>query len=180
MPEEEITSDKGPTLVLSFWPLKNMNYSESVPYQMYEQLELGTDFNMSFGVAKYKTIQESVTLKENDNSLKIDHSSIGKIHFSKMVRKYGFFYKIVANTLGVKPPYHAFLQLKFSAKILDENLPDVSMKLSSEMNSFGYTMSSWVDGELVNLNKVCGFYSASIIPKKEVSIEVPGNIGGHS
>ena len=70
-----ITPSDSPTIVIGFWPLKNTNYSTEIPYQLYEQMELGKDFNLTFGVIDYKTVIESVQLTENHKSGKFKHKS---------------------------------------------------------------------------------------------------------
>ena len=58
--EKYITEKETVTVVVSLWPLKSTNYSGEVPYQVREQWQLNSDFNLSFGVAEYKSIREKI------------------------------------------------------------------------------------------------------------------------
>ena len=170
--EVSITEKESLAAVLILWPLKNMDYTSDKLYQLYEQWELNMDFNLSFGVTEYLTIQEQVKLTiDKDEQLYITHSSIGKIRFDKMFVKYGVAYKISANLIGVKSPYDAFLQIDFSDKIPNEKLPGVNFIASSESNSDGITLSNWKDGQEVYLNKVIGSNEFRFQPKKIIKME---------
>ena len=67
--ERPITQNETVTLVLGFWPLKRMDYPTSVPFQLYEQWKMGQDFKLSFGVVKYRTIQESIHFKSENEDI---------------------------------------------------------------------------------------------------------------
>ena len=63
--ETKVTRTDSPTFVFGFWPLKKTNYSEEIPYMAYEQLELGKDFEVSFGIkAEGEKIVETINLTE--------------------------------------------------------------------------------------------------------------------
>ena len=80
--ETNVEEDDSPTLVFGFWPLKETNYSEEVPYMAYEQLELGKDFEVSFGIEEgYNTI-ERINLTLYNNTLKLSHGNIGEAKFT--------------------------------------------------------------------------------------------------
>ena len=103
-----ITSSDSATIMFGFWPLKNTNYSKEVPYQSYDQWELGKDFNITYGISEYKTVFESIELTENQPHLMINHSEIGEVKFEKLTTKYGFYYRIRSDITRVKPPNKAF------------------------------------------------------------------------
>ena len=87
--EEEVTQNESVTVVIGLWPLKNMNYKDNRSYQSYEQWELGKDFNLTFGVINYRTIQEMILLKDDGEDLRLRHSSVGKVRFNKLVTHWG-------------------------------------------------------------------------------------------
>ena len=100
--ETVVEEDDSPTLVFGFWPLKETNYSKNVPYMAYEQLELGKDFEVSFGIEEgYNTI-EKVNLTLNNDIHRLSHSNIGEVKFTKLITKYGNNYKISANLINVR------------------------------------------------------------------------------
>ena len=102
--EVSITEEESLTAVLILWPPKNMDYPSDKLYQLYEHWELNMDFNLSFGVTEYLTIQEQVKLtNDKDEQLYITHSSIGKIRFDKMFVKYGVAYKISVSKVLMMP-----------------------------------------------------------------------------
>ena len=70
--ETEVSQKESVTIVVGLWPLKKMNYADSVPYQSYKQWELGKDFTISFGVTNYRKVQEMINIEEN-NTLHISH-----------------------------------------------------------------------------------------------------------
>ena len=167
-----IREEESLTVVLNFWPLKKMDYPSDKLYQLYEQWELNIDFNLSFGVTEYLTIQEQVKLTKNENEDPyISHSSVGKIRFDKMFTKWGESFKISANLIGVKSPYDAFLQIEFSDSIPYDKLPDVNFIVSSESNSFGVALNSWIDGKEVYLNKVIGSSAFRFQPQKIIEMD---------
>ena len=173
--EVQVTEKESITLVVAFWPLKKMDYPTDVPYQAYEQLELGKDFTLRFGITEYRSAQESITLTENDNDLKISHSQIGKVRFKKLTAKWGYGYKISANLIHVKPPANAFITVEFNKDIPEEDLPNIDLYLSSEPNSYGYPMFKWLDGQNVLENKVRGFSLKEIRQNKIVKLESSSN-----
>ena len=103
--EEELTVNESVTVVMNLWPLKNMDYPASIPFQSYEQWELEKDFKLAFGVTKYKSAQEKIYLSEYDNNLEISHSSIGRVMFNRLATNLGIYYKITANIINVKLPF---------------------------------------------------------------------------
>ena len=161
-----ITEAESVTLVLSFWPLKKIDYPASVPYQSYEQWQLNSDFNLTFGVTAWKTVQEEILLVESNQDLSINHSSIGKVKFDKLMSKWGDFYKISANLIHVKQPYDAFLKIDFSNHIPDERIPDLITVFSSENSSYGKILSDWLEGDIVYMNKIKGFRSYRFQPQE--------------
>ena len=62
--EVEITEKESVTIALGFWPLKKMDYPEGIPAQSYDQLELGKDFSLSFGVTQWLSSSGCVLIKE--------------------------------------------------------------------------------------------------------------------
>ena len=56
--EIPVTEQDSPTIVFGFWPLKETNYSEEVPYMAYDQLELGRDFVVSFGIEDQSNFEQ--------------------------------------------------------------------------------------------------------------------------
>ena len=169
--EQDITPNESITVVLGFWPLKRMDYSESMPYQLYEQWKMEKDFNLTFGVTYYRTPQEELSLQENVDGLKINHSSIGNVKFNKLFTKWGDYYKISANLIHVKSPFRAFLHLNFHESIADEEIPTVDIRLSSEESSYGMTMNDWIDAKNIALNKVQGFRIIELQPKKVIKMK---------
>ena len=161
-----ITEAESVTLVLSFWPLKKIDYPASVPYQSYEQWQLNSDFNLTFGVTAWKTVQEEILLVESNQDLSINHSSIGKVKFDKLMSKWGDFYKISANLIHVKQQYDAFLKIDFSNHIPDERIPDLITVFSSENSSYGKILSDWLEGDIVYMNKIKGFRSYRFQPQE--------------
>ena len=173
--EENVTKFESITFVLGFWPLKKMNYHGSIPYQSYNQWELEKDFFIHFGVTNFRNAQETIELKENVENLEILHSSIGQVRFNKLVTKYGNYYKISSNVIKVKSPYKAFVQVTFNENVKLEDIPSLDVKLSSEENSFGVTMSDWVDGKRISINKVQGFTWMELQPKKIIKMSSQSN-----
>ena len=165
--EEVLTDNESVTLVIGFWPLKKMKYPDSTPYQSFEQWELDKDFELSFGISNYRTIQEMNNWHNNDDAdLIISHSSIGKVEINEFVTVYGTYYKISANIIKVKTPYWAFVNVRFRNHILDDEIPSNDILMTSESNSYGMTMDDWVDGKRLKISKVKGFYWVSVQPKK--------------
>ena len=177
--EREVSEEESVTIVIGLWPLKNMNYAGSVPYQSYEQWELGKDFTISFGVTNYRKTQEMINLEDN-KTLHISHSSIGKVEINKLVSRWGNYYKISANTVNVQAPFRAFVQVYIKDTVAENNVPSVTIVLASEENSYGITMGDWLDGERINFEKVKGFIWTDIQPKRVIymkSQEKCTNIG---
>ena len=168
--EKEITAEESVTVVLSFWPLKNTNYSADVPYQAREQWQLNSDFNLSFGVAEYDSIREKLELTNTNANYSIKHSSVGEVKFEKLISKWGDRYKISANWINVKQPYNAFLKIDFSQDIPEDQIPDTNMFFSSEENSYGVLLSDWLDGDYVLLDKVKGFNALFFQPQKVIKL----------
>ena len=164
--EEEITENETVTVILNLWPLKNMDYPNSVPYQSYEQWKLGKDFKLAFGVLKYKSAQEIIHLAENDENLEILHSSIGRVKFHRLVTNWGNYYKISANIINVKSPFYVFVQITFDDSVQDEQIPGNEFHFSAHDNSYGITMNRWLEGKRQTMTHVRGFYFAEIQPKK--------------
>ena len=152
-----ITPSDTATIIFGFWPLKNMNYSKEVPYQLYEQMELGKDFNITYGIIEYRTIIESIELTENQPHLKINHKQMGEVKFEKLTTKFGFYYRIQSDITRVKTPYDAFFQLSINQNIRDEELPDVEVAIQSGISSNGATMWDWKDGDKLTVAKVRGY-----------------------
>ena len=169
--EEELTNTKSISIVVELWPLKKMDYPTSVPYQSYERWELGKDFTLSFGIATYRTAHEIIPLKEDVRDYKLSHNSIGLIRFEKLITTWGNSFKISANVVKTKPPYRAFLQVLFSNEIANESIPSVDITVSSEENSYGKTMSDWIDGKTILITKVQGFYWTEIQPRKTIMMK---------
>ena len=160
--ETVVEEDDSPTLVFGFWPLKETNYSEDVPYMAYEQLELGKDFEVSFGIEEgYNTI-ERINLTLNSDNLRLSHGNIGEVNFTKLVTKYGDNYKISANLINVKDPYMASLKINFNKNIPDEKLPDIEVSFSTESAAYGVTMWDWLDGDRISVTPVIGIQDGSI------------------
>ena len=169
--EKEITAEESVTVVPSFWPLKNMNYSDDVPYQAREQWQLNSDFNLTFGVAEYVSIREKLELKNTNANYSIKHGSVGEVKFEKLISKWGDRYKISANLIHVKEPYHLFLKIEISKDIPDDGIPDVNVWFSSEKNSFGVLLTEWLDGEYFLLDKVKGFNALFFQPQKVIKLK---------
>ena len=169
--EEDISEKESITIVFEFWPLKKMNYNKSIPYQLYERWILGKDFSLSFGVTDFKTAQEMVTFQENIEEYRIEHSSIGKVTFNQLTTTWGNCFKISANMINVKPLYRAFLQINFDDIIVDEDIPKIELIVSSEDNSYGKTMSDWLDGNTVLFDNIGGFLWTEIQPKKIIKMK---------
>ena len=166
--EEDITLKESLTVVMELWPLKKMDYPDSTPHQLYERWELGKDFTLNFGVSTYRTALEIISLKEDVQEYELSHKAVGFVKFEKLITKWGNSFKISADIVNTKAPYRAFLQLIFNKKISDEDVPTVNFELSSEVNSYGKTMSDWVDGKIVRLKKVIGFKWVEVQPQKTV------------
>ena len=171
--EEEITENESITVVISFWPLKSTNYSADVPYQVREQWQLNTDFNLAFGIAEYKSITDKVSLREPNADYSINHNSVGKVKFEKLISRWGDRYKISANLVNVKQPYEAFLQVEISKNIPDHKIPEVLMVFSSEANSYGALTSDWLEGDTVYMHKIKGFNIIQIQPQKVIRLSSP-------
>ena len=155
--ERQITQNETVTLVLGFWPLKRMNYPTYIPFQSYEQWKLGQDFKLTFGVTKYRTVQESIHFQSEDEDLIISHSSVGEVKLRKVIGTWGNFYKISANINDIKAPYRAFIQVNIDNENVRKDVPMIDVFLSSEENSFGITMGDWLDGKRLIFTKLFGF-----------------------
>ena len=169
--EELVGKDVSPTIILGFWPLKQMTYPPNVPYQAYHQWELGKDFTLTFGVTQYKNVQESIVLTENGEQLEISHSNVGKVTFQKLTGKWGYTYKISANLIHIKQPFNPFVKIEFSEDIPDEDIPDLDLFITSEQNSLGNVIYDWRDGKKIMMNKVKGFLFLELEPKKVVKLK---------
>ena len=80
--EIKVEESDSPSLVFGFWPLKETNYPEEVPYMAYEQLELRKDFKVSFGIYEGYDIVETIELTEDKDNFEISFGEIGKINLS--------------------------------------------------------------------------------------------------
>ena len=169
--EELVDTDVSATIILGFWPLKQMNYPPNVPYQAYQQWELGKDFTLTFGVTQYKNVQESVVLTEKDEHLEISHSNVGKVSFQKLTGKWGYTYKISANLIQIKQPFNPFVKIEFNEDIPDKDIPDLDLFITSEQNSLGNVIYDWRDGKKIMMNKVKGFLFLELEPKKVVKLK---------
>ena len=168
--EIPVTEQDSPTIVFGFWPLKETNYTEEVPYMAYEQFELGKDFEVCFGIEEgYNTI-ERINLTLNSDNLRLSHGNIGEVNFTKLVTKYGDNYKISANLINVKDPYMASLKINFNKNIPDEKLPDIEVSFSTESAAYGVTMWDWLDGDRISVTPVIGIQDVSIRPQKIVKL----------
>ena len=170
--EMDINKEDIISLVVGFWPLKKIDYPSHTPYQSYEQWELGKDFTLLYGVRTYSTAKESIFLQEHGN-LKINHSSVGKVTFEKLYTHWGYYYKISANIINIKSPYRAFVEIKLDNNLTD--IPNVDVILTSETNSFGITMADWQDGTRILLNKLEGYMSVDLQPKKKIMMKTLSN-----
>ena len=168
--EEEVTQNESVTVVIGLWPLKNMNYKDNRSYQSYEQWELGKDFNLTFGVINYRTIQEMILLKDDGEDLRLRHSSVGKVRFSKLVTHWGNFYKISASIINVKRPFYAFVNIQIDKSIQEENIPSSEIVFSSEANSYGITMDNWLEGNRQGFHYNQGYRFIEIQPRKVVKM----------
>ena len=168
--EIQVTEQDSPTIVFGFWPLKETNYSEEVPYMAYEQLELGKDFEVSFGIEEgYNTI-ERINLTLNNNNLRLSHGNIGKVGFTKMITKYGDNYKISGNLINIKDPYMASVKIDFNKNIPDEKLPDIEVSFTTESASYGVTMWDWLDGDRISVAPLIGSQDVFIRPQKKYKL----------
>ena len=167
-----ITPSDTATIIFGFWPLKNMNYSKEVPYQLYEQMELGKDFNITFGIIEYKTIIESIELTENQPHLKINHKQMGEVKFEKLTTRFGFYYRIESDITRVKSPNETFFQLSISQNIRNEELPDVEVAIQSGISSYGVTMWDWKDGDRYAALKVRGYNSVRAKPERVNNLKI--------
>ena len=139
------------------------NYPDEVPYMAYEQLELGKDFKVRFGIIEGYDIVETIELAEDKDNLEISFGEIGKVNFSKLLTIYGNYYKISANLLSVKNPYSAFVKIDFNKGILDDQF---EVNLTAESASFGVTMYDWIDGDAITVTPVIGDQAVRIRPEK--------------
>ena len=169
--QKTITKAESITVVLSFWPLKKMDYPSTTPYQSYKQWKLNSDFKVSFGVSEWKTIKEQVDLTENSANLSITHIKVGKVDFEKLTTRYGDRYKISADITNLKEPYQAFLQIEFDDSIPDEIIPEVVLIFSSENNSYGAIFTNWLEGDVVYMHKLRGFNEFRFQPHKEIKLK---------
>ena len=103
---------------------------------------------------------------ESNQDLAINHSSIGKVKFDKLMSKWGYFYKISANLIHVKQPFDAFLKIDFGKDISDEKIPYPITIFSSENSSYGKILSDWLEGDIVYMNKIKGFRSYRFQPQE--------------
>ena len=169
--DTEVTEFESPTLVFGFWPLKNTNYSKEVPFMVYEQHELGKDFKVSFGIDEGYNIVEEISLTSNNAIYEVSHGDIGNVKFSKLLTKYGDYYKVSANLISVKDPYKAFVKIDFNKDIPDDKLPTIEFILATESNSFGVTMWDWIDGDRISITPALGYRNVHIRPKKLLKIQ---------
>ena len=169
--EIKVTELDSPTLVFRFWPLKVMDYPKNVPFMAYEQLELGKDFSVNFGIVEdYYNDIERISLDFKNDSLRLSHGNIGKVKFTKLLTKYGNYYKISANLINVKDPYMASVKIDFNNDIPDDEIPNIVVNLSTESASYGVTMWDWLDGDRIFVKPVIGFQAVQIRPEKIVKL----------
>ena len=121
--EEYITDQESATVVVSFWPLKKVDYPKSIPYQFHEQWRLGKDFTIMFGVTNYRTSQEMVVFQEKSQEMNISHSLVGKVKFSELTTMEGYCYKITSSFNTVQAPFWLYVQVNFNQVIADEDIP---------------------------------------------------------
>ena len=162
----EVTANESVTLVLEFWPKKKTNYPNYVPYQLHEKWKMGTDFTLAFGVLTYRTAHEKIPLQEDIDEYEISHEAVRKVRFKRLVTKWGNCFQITADIINMRPPYRAFLQIVFDESVAYEDIPSVGITMSSEMNSYGKTMSDWADGNTILLDQLKGIYWTVIQPRK--------------
>ena len=161
-------------VVIGFWPLKKMeNTTLSVQFQTFEQLRLGEDFSLTFGVTQYKKIAESIILENYGTNYSVAHSSIGSVTFQQCISKWGNYYRISANIFGVRLPFEPFVRVNFSQEIPLAHLPNTDVYLSSEANSYGVTMYDWKDGDRVQSNKIKGSQIFTLQPLTINSMKSP-------
>ena len=129
---------------------------------------MGQDFKLSFGVVKYRTIQESIHFKSENEDGNISHSTVGKVKLRKLIATWGNSYKVSANINNIKAPYRAFLKVNLDTDIASDDIPMVDVFLSSEDNSFGISMGDWLDGKRLILTKLQGFRQIEVQPKKVI------------
>lgn len=161
-------------VLFGFWPLKNMNYSKEVPYQSYEQLEIGKDFNVTYGLIDYRTIIESVDLTESGTSQEMKHNQMSEVKFEKLTTRFGYYYRIKSDVTQVRPPHLAFFQLHINQNIPDENLPNIEVILQSEVSSYGVTMWDWKDGDRVSEAKLRGYNVLRVKPHQVNDLKLSG------
>ena len=167
-----ITPSDTASIIFGFWPLKNTNYSKDVPYQLYEQMELGKDFNITYGIIEYKTIIESIELTENQPHLKINHKQMSEVKFEKLTTKFGFYYRIQSDITRVKTPNDTFFHLSISENTRDEELPDVEVAIQSGISSNGATMWDWKDGDKLTVAKVRGYNKIRLKPERVNNLKI--------
>ena len=172
---ENITEKESIAIVFYLWPLKKMDYPGSIPYQSYEQWKLNRDFMVAFGIANYRTTQEMIYLNENNYESYISHSSVGKVNFTTLITTWGNYFKLSANVLHVRAPYNAYLQVQFNETIADEDIPSLSLLISSENNSYGATWSDWLDGKYSQIDQVKGFTMREVQPTKIINLKKQSN-----
>ena len=173
--EENITEKESITIVFYLWPLKKMDYPGSIPFQSYEQWKLNHDFTVAFGIANYRTTQEMIYLKDNNYNSYISHSSVGKVNFTTLTTTWGNYFKVSANIIHVRAPYRAFIQVQFNENIADDDIPTLSLLMSSENNSYGATWSDWLDGKYSQADKVKGFTMREAQPTKIINLQKQSN-----
>ena len=177
--EEYITEKDSATVVVNLWPLKKTNYSTSVPHQSYEQWKFGKDFSITFGVTNYRTSQERVIFQEKSQEMNILHSFVGKVKFSELIGRWGYFYKLSTSFDKVRYPFWLYVQVNFSQEIADEEIPSVHIYLSSEENSYGKTMHDWQDGKRIRLIGVQGFLWIEFQLKKLEKMKLESKCSEH-
>ena len=169
--ETKVTEEDSPTIVFGFWPLKVMNYSGNVPYMTYEQLELGKDFKVNFGIVEdYYNDIERVSLDLKNDSLRLSHGNIGKVNFTKLLTKYGNYYKISANLINIKDHYMASVKIDFANSIYEDDLPITEVIFSTESASNGVTMWDWLDGDRISVTPAIAYQNVYIRPQKIVKL----------
>ena len=106
----------------------------------------GTDFNIS----KFDTLLE-FTKGENEHVLRENEFvSRSKIKLVKIISVfYGSCYRITFNTTARKLVQNTFdvFSITFDESIPMEDIPELHIHFTSELNSYGITRSHWLDGD---------------------------------
>ena len=113
-----------------------------------KEYDYGTDFNLTHGHMYVKEgifMYENIILFEGKNYF---NNSKELIYLDKLItHKSGFCYRIIPTTQIIYKGEMKSIQVYFNNTIQSEGLPSLKIYFTSEKNSYGIVLNSWLNGD---------------------------------